>query len=84
MKNNISGKVIIITGASSGIGLATAKLLAAQGAVLSLAARRKEKLDILVKEIVDAGGKAMAFTTDVRSRQTWTHLFPGLFRLLGK
>lgn len=65
MNNNISGKVVIITGASSGIGLATARLLATQGAILSLAARRKDKLDNLVKEIQDAGGKAEAFATDV-------------------
>jgi len=65
INNNISGKVVIITGASSGIGMATAKLLAAQGASVSLAARRKDKLDAVVKEIQDAGGKAQAFTTDV-------------------
>lgn len=68
MSNNISGKVVVITGASSGIGLATAKLLALQGAVLSLAARRKDKLDALVAEIQEAGGKARAFTTDVSKR----------------
>jgi NADP-dependent 3-hydroxy acid dehydrogenase YdfG len=84
MNNNISGKVIIITGASSGIGLATARLLAAQGAVLSLAARRKEKLDILVKEIVDAGGKAAAFTTDVRKRQDVDALIAGTIQAFGK
>lgn len=68
MNNNISEKVIIITGASSGIGLATAKLLAAKGAVLSLAARRTDKLEALVQEIEAAGGKARAFTTDVSKR----------------
>lgn len=68
MNNNISEKVIIITGASSGIGLATAKLLATKGAVLSLAARRTDKLEALVQEIEAAGGKARAFTTDVSKR----------------
>jgi NADP-dependent 3-hydroxy acid dehydrogenase YdfG len=66
--NNISGKVVVITGASSGIGLATAKLLASHGAILSLAARRKDKLDALVAEIQEAGGKAQAFMTDVSKR----------------
>jgi NADP-dependent 3-hydroxy acid dehydrogenase YdfG len=68
MSNNISEKVVIITGASSGIGLATAKLLASQGAVAILAARRKEKLDLLVNEITAAGGTARAFATDISKR----------------
>ena len=65
MGNNIKGKVIIITGASSGIGEATAKHLAALGAPVCLAARRKERLDKLVQEIREAGGKAEAIQTDV-------------------
>ncbi|GAB6145471.1 hypothetical protein JCM12294_29090 [Desulfocicer niacini] len=54
----IYAKVIIITGASSGIGAATAKLLADQGAILMLAARREERLKKLVQEIEASGGKA--------------------------
>lgn len=68
MSDNISGKVVIITGASSGIGEATAKHLAARGALVSLGARRKEKLDRIVKEIEAAGGRASALETDVTSR----------------
>lgn len=68
MNNHIQGKVVIITGASSGIGLATAKLLASKGAILSLAARRKDKLEALVQEIESTGGKATAFATDVSKR----------------
>lgn len=68
MNNNITGKVILITGASSGIGLATAKLLAAQGAFVSLAARRADKLEQLVNEITSTGGKAIAFSTDVTNK----------------
>ena len=51
MSNNISGKVVVITGASSGLGEATARHLAALGARVVLAARRKDKLDALVTEL---------------------------------
>jgi NADP-dependent 3-hydroxy acid dehydrogenase YdfG len=84
MSNNISGKVIIITGASSGIGLATAKLLASHGAILSLAARRKDKLDKLVKEIQEAGGKAQAFTTDVSKLTDVEDLITNTIAAFGK
>ncbi|WP_026828294.1 SDR family oxidoreductase [Exiguobacterium artemiae] len=61
----IENKVVIITGASSGIGEATAKLLAKQGAQLVLAARREDRLKSLQKEIEDLGGKAVYQVTDV-------------------
>lgn len=63
---DLSGKVAIVTGASSGIGYATAKLFAKQKAKLVVAARRKEKLDSLVCEIVEQGGQAIALTGDVK------------------
>ncbi|MET0091161.1 MAG: SDR family oxidoreductase [Candidatus Thiodiazotropha sp.] len=65
MSDNISGKVIVITGASSGMGEATARDLAAKGAKVVLGARRAERLDALVREITDAGGEAIAVATDV-------------------
>lgn len=65
MNDNIKGKVVIITGASSGIGWATAKLLASKGAIVSLAARRTNKLEALVKGIEATGGTAASFATDV-------------------
>ena len=65
MTDNIVGKVVVITGASSGLGEATARLLATRGARLVLAARRKERLDKLVAEFTAAGGQAIAVETDV-------------------
>jgi len=65
MSNNIEGKVIVITGASSGLGAATARLLAARGASVVLGARRLDKMQALADEIRAAGGKAHAVATDV-------------------
>ena len=65
MSNNIAGKVIVITGASSGLGEASARHLSAQGATVVLGARRAERINALVKEISSAGGKAFAVITDV-------------------
>jgi len=64
----IQGKVVVITGASSGIGAATARLLAAQGAKVVLGARRTEKLAQLVAEIVADGGVATCAAIDVTQR----------------
>ena len=65
MGNNIEGKVVVITGASSGLGEATARMLSAQGAVVVLGARRVDRIEALAKELSDAGGKALALQTDV-------------------
>ena len=63
--SNMKEKVVLITGASSGIGRATAEAFAAKGANIVVAARRKEELDTLVASIVALGGKASAIKTDV-------------------
>jgi NAD(P)-dependent dehydrogenase (short-subunit alcohol dehydrogenase family) len=63
----LSGKVAIVTGASSGIGRATAKLFATEGAKVVVAARRESELETLVAEIVGAGGEAVASAGDVQS-----------------
>ncbi|YCH29754.1 SDR family oxidoreductase [Erwinia sp. PK3-005] len=69
MTSNMSGKVVVITGASSGIGEATARLLSAAGAYVVLGARRLDKLTALADEITAAGGKAEVVQTDVSNRQ---------------
>ncbi|MHC5770918.1 MAG: SDR family oxidoreductase [Nostoc sp.] len=66
---NIENKVIVITGASSGIGEATAKLLAQNGANVVLGARRTEKLEAIVKEIHDQGNIAEFKAVDVTDRE---------------
>jgi len=62
----LSGKVAIITGASAGIGRATAKLFAREGASIVVGARRQAELNSLVAEIAEAGGSAVALAGDVR------------------
>lgn len=65
MRNNIEGKIVVITGASSGLGEATARHLSEQGAVVVLGARRIDRINALAKELADNGGKALALQTDV-------------------
>ena len=62
----LSNKVAIVTGASSGIGYATAKLFAREGAKVVVGARRQPELDALVEEITQAGGYAVALAGDVK------------------
>jgi NADP-dependent 3-hydroxy acid dehydrogenase YdfG len=75
--SNITGKVVVITGASSGIGESTAKLLAEQGAKVVLGARRSSRINEVVREISAAGGKAVGFTTDVTKRAEVEALIQG-------
>jgi NADP-dependent 3-hydroxy acid dehydrogenase YdfG len=69
MNNNIEGKVVVITGASSGLGEATARLLSKQGASVVLGARRTDRLQSLTDELSQSGGKALTVTTDVTRRE---------------
>lgn len=66
---NIQGKVVIITGGSSGIGEAVGKRLAREGAVIVLAARRQDKLEAVCADIAEAGGKATFQVVDVTSEK---------------
>ena len=70
----LSDQVIVITGASSGIGLATALAAVEEGATVVLAARSEETLDGVVSEMSAAGGKAIAVPTDVTVRSDLEHL----------
>jgi NADP-dependent 3-hydroxy acid dehydrogenase YdfG len=65
MNENIAGKVVV----SSGLGEATARLLAREGATVVLGARRTDRIDALAKELAGAGGKALSVATDVTNRE---------------
>lgn len=68
MENNIKNKVVVITGASSGLGEETAKYLAEKGAIVVLGARRADKLEEIVNDIKAKGGTALYQVTDVTSK----------------
>ena len=72
--SEIEGKVVVITGASSGIGEATALLLAERGAKVVLGARRSDSLEALAARIVNMGGEAAYVRTDVRRRDDLSDL----------
>ncbi|TRW27144.1 SDR family oxidoreductase [Flavobacterium zepuense] len=69
MENNIKNKIVVITGASSGLGEETAKHLAEKGAIVVLGARRSDKLEQIVNDITAKGGKALYQVTDVTQKE---------------
>jgi NADP-dependent 3-hydroxy acid dehydrogenase YdfG len=81
--NNIAGKVVVITGASSGLGEATARLLSAQGATVVLGARRVERLQSLAAEL-NGSGKALAVATDVTDRSQVQRLVDAAVQAYGR
>jgi NADP-dependent 3-hydroxy acid dehydrogenase YdfG len=70
MAESIDGKVAFVTGASSGIGEATAEALAAAGAKVALVARRKDRIDALVERISAGDGTAIAIEADISEEET--------------
>jgi NADP-dependent 3-hydroxy acid dehydrogenase YdfG len=84
MNNNIAGKVIVITGASSGLGEASARLLSAQGASVAFGARRRARIQALADELTGGGGKALAVTTDVTHCQQVKRLVEAAVQAYGR
>ena len=84
MSNNIEGKIVVITGASSGLGEATARMLSAHGATVVLGARRVERIVALADELVRGGGQALALQTDVTRSEDVQRLVDGAVEKYGR
>jgi NAD(P)-dependent dehydrogenase (short-subunit alcohol dehydrogenase family) len=80
---DLSGKVALVTGASSGLGVHFARTLASAGASVAIAARRADRLASLQAELKDAGGKAAAVELDVQSGQSVSAAFDAAEQVLG-
>jgi len=80
----MTGTVIVITGASSGLGEAAARRLSARGASVVLGARRVDRLTSLANELTTAGGKALALETDVTHRDQVQRLVDAAVRAYGR
>jgi len=84
MSNNIAGKVVVITGASSGLGEATARLLSAQGASVVLGARRHDRIQSLATALTGRGGKAIAMAIDVTHCEQVKNLVDAAVKAYGR
>jgi A-factor type gamma-butyrolactone 1'-reductase (1S-forming) len=80
----LDGRVVLVTGASSGLGEATAKMVAAQGARVVLAARREDKGVAVERAIKDAGGNALFVRTDVTQRDQVKALIERIMHTFGR
>ena len=77
-KFSLQGKLVLVTGASSGLGTHFAQLLASSGAKVAVAARRADKLQSVVDEITQAGGEARSFSLDVSNAQSVRECFDAI------
>ena len=84
MKKSLEGKVVIITGASSGIGEAMARLYAKMGAKVVLGARNEEKLSLLAQIIRAEGGEALYVATDVTKEEDCKRLIAKAVEVFGR
>jgi NADP-dependent 3-hydroxy acid dehydrogenase YdfG len=80
----VEGKVVVITGASSGLGEAAARLLADEGATVVLGARREDRIRALADELARRGDKALAIPTDVSRREEVQRLVDGAVEACGR
>ena len=80
----LDGQIVIVTGASAGIGEAATRRLAAEGASVVIAARRADRLEALKREIESQGGKALAVAGDVTSPQDRERLIQETMRVFGR
>lgn len=84
MANTIGNKIIVITGASSGLGAEAARYLAEQGATVVLGARRTDRIKALADDIEAKGGKALAVETDVTDRASVQNLVDTAVQTYGR
>ncbi|QND63702.1 SDR family NAD(P)-dependent oxidoreductase [Mesorhizobium loti] len=80
----LNGKIALVTGASSGIGMATALALAAQDAVVAIAARRRQRLDDLAKRIHDTGGEVLVIEADITDEEQATAMVSRVLESYGR
>ena len=79
----LDGKVAVITGGNSGVGAATAKLFAKEGAKVVISARRVAPLEAVAQEIRDAGGEVLAVATDISKVEDDRHLMAETVKAFG-
>ena len=82
--NRLQGKVAIVTGGNSGVGAATAKLFAAEGATVVITARREAALEEVAGEITEAGGTVMAISTDISKPEDPDRLMEAVIEKYGR
>jgi len=84
MGEGIQGKVVLITGGGTGLGAETARFLAARGALIAIGGRRKDKLDEVVAQIKEAGGRAVAYPLDVAKKEQFQSVVDATAAEFGK